>query len=374
MFRRFLIGGALFALTVGQALAQPVEPTIETLQASAKALAGTDWPGVYMRLCIPTVGADERVTPTVDPNDYPTTILPTPPGGTPPRPNWYSPPARIGDNLYFLGTRNHNTYALVARTGEIILIDGNFEYATDAEIHEGLRAVGLDLRKVRYALYAHAHADHDGGAHLTEAAIPGVTIVYGEGDWPSVLARSGPHATRFGPENDGTDGRVITVGDVSVQIVTTPGHTPGTLSFLFEFKDRGRRIRVAYPGGTAISFTNPDPAYYDEYIASVRKFAQAAADYGATALLSNHTEFDNGYFKAQTALALRELHDDKGRKGHDERHRNRDHDRGRGSVKTGNIRKDVPNPYYVGQRRVLNYLGVVELCAMAAKLRATGGL
>ena len=114
---------------------------------------------------------------------------------------------------------------------------------------------------------------------MTEAAIPGVTIVYGEGDWPSVLARTGPHATRFGPQNDGTDGRVITVGDVSVKIVTMPGHTPGTLSFLFEFKDKGKPIRVAYPGGTAISFTNPDPAFYDQYIASARKFAQAAAAY-----------------------------------------------------------------------------------------------
>ena len=70
--------------------------------------------------------------------------LPTPPGGTPPRENWYAEPAQVGDNLYFLGTRNHNTYALVADTGEIILIDGNFEYATEAEIHKGLRFLGLD--------------------------------------------------------------------------------------------------------------------------------------------------------------------------------------------------------------------------------------
>lgn len=36
--------------------------------------------------------------------------------------------------------------------------------------------------------------------------------------------------------------------------------------------------------------------------------------------------------------------------------------------------KDVPNPYYVGQREVLNYFAVVELWAKAAKLRATGSL
>ena len=362
MLKQSISCGVFCALTAGTAMGQ----TVDILQRSAKDFAGTDWAGTYMRLCMPGATAATRVVPTVNPANFPTTTLPTPPGGTPPKPNWYAPPAKIGDNLYFLGTRNHNTYALVANTGEIILIDGNFEYATAAEIHEGLQALGLNPLKVRYSIYAHAHGDHDGGAHVTEAAIPGVTIVYGEGDWPGVMARSGPHATRFGPQNDGTDGRVITVGDVSVKIVTMPGHTPGTLSFLFEFKDKGQPIRVAYPGGTAISFTG-NAALYDEYIASARKFAQAAADYGATALMSNHTEFDNAYFKSHTALALRALH------GDDNRHGNQFYDHGR-AEKTDSIRQDVPNPYYVGQRRVMNYLGVVELCAMAAKLRATGGL
>jgi metallo-beta-lactamase class B len=278
--------------------------------------------------------------------------LPTPAGGTSPRPNWYSPPAQIGDNFYFLGTRIHSSFALVSKNRrEVLLIDGNFEYATQAEIHDGLRILGLDPSKVKYSLYSHAHGDHDGGAHVTEAAIPGATLIYGEGDWPSVLARSGPHANRFGPNNDGTDGRVVTVGDVSLKIITMPGHTPGTMSFLFEFMDDdGKPIRVAYSGGTAISFTNPDPAFYDQYIASARKFAQAAAAFGATALLSNHTEFDNAYFKAMTAEALRN---------------------GRLNHAAGD---DVPNPFVVGQRKVLNYFAVVELCALSAKLRATGTL
>jgi metallo-beta-lactamase class B len=370
--RRSSIWGAIAALIAAPvtvpAQVQPT-PTIEALQASAKAYAGTDWAGTYTRLCIPTISAANQIVPTgVNPALYPSGDLPTPQGGTPPRQNWYSPPAQIGDNLYFLGTRNHSTYALVSRRGEIILIDGNFEYATEDEIHKGLRFLGLDPSKVRYQVIAHAHADHDGGVHLTERAIPGVTIVYGEGDWPGVLARTGPHATRFGPQNDGTDGRVIRVGDVSLQIITMPGHTPGTLSFLFEFRDGGKPIRVAYPGGTAISFTNSNPAFYDQYIASAQKFARAAAAYGATALMSNHTEFDNAYFRANTAARLRLLNDN---------------DRGRGN-RHGNDRddvdvpkrylQDVPNPYEVGQREVLNYFAVVELCAKAAKLRATGVL
>ncbi len=121
------------------------------------------------------------------------------------------------------------------------------------------------------------------------------------------------------------------------------------MSFLFEFKDGGNPIRVAYTGGTAISFTNSDPAYYDQYIASAQKFAMAAAAFGATALMSNHTEFDNAYFKAHTAA----YHRIAGSKA---------------------SRELIPNPYDVGQRAVMGYMGVVELCAMSAKLRATGSL
>jgi metallo-beta-lactamase class B len=140
------------------------------------------------------------------------------------------------------------------------------------------------------------------------------------------------------PKRDmvGTDGIKLSVGDASVQIVTTPGHTAGTLSFLFEVKDNGRPLRVAYVGGTAIPFDGTG-AYYDTYIASVKKMAKAAADFGATALMSNHTEFDNAYYKAHTAA-----------------------DRKPGE----------PNPFDVGRSAVGRYFTVVEDCSTAAKLRA----
>ena len=381
--RRSIIWGAIYALiaapVTAQAQVQPT-PTIEALQASAKAYAGTDWAGTFTRLCVPGVTGN-RIVPAINPALYPSGDLPTPAGGTPPRENWYSPPAQIGDNFYFLGTRNHSTYALVARNGDIILLDGNFAYATEDEIHRGLRFLGLDPSKVKYQIISHAHGDHDGGAHLTEAAIPGITIVYGEGDWPSVLARTGPHATRFGPQNDGTDGRVIRVGDVQVQIVTMPGHTPGTLSFLFEFKHHGQPIRAAYVGGTAIPF-NGSVASYDQYIASSQKFARAAAAFGATALLSNHTEFDNAYFRANTAAMLRVLWENESDGNGQNKHRDNNRGKGQGNDRNDanvpdvpkRFLRDVPNPYEVGQREVLNYFAVVELCAKSAKLRATGVL
>ena len=80
-------------------------------------------------------------------------------------------------------------------------------------------------------------------------------------------------------------------------------------------------------------------AYYDRYLASSKKMAKAAADYGATVLLSNHSEFDDAYFKAHTAA---------GRK------------------------PGEPNPFEVGTDGVARYFAVVQACTTGVKIRAVG--
>jgi metallo-beta-lactamase class B len=118
-----------------------------------------------------------------------------------------------------------------------------------------------------------------------------------------------------------------------------PGHTPGTLSYLFEVRDQGKPLRIAYVGGTAIPF-NSNAAYYEKYLASSKKMAKAAADFGATALLSNHSEFDDAYFKAHAAA---------------------------------NRKAGQPNPFDVGAEAVARYFTVVQECTEAAALRAAPG-
>ena len=117
-----------------------------------------------------------------------------------------------------------------------------------------------------------------------------------------------------------------------------PGHTPGTLSYLFEVRDHGKPMRVAYVGGTAIPF-NANADYYDRYLASSKKMAKAAAGYGATALISNHTEFDDAFFKAHASRRSQKWRSE--------------------SVRCRR-----------GWRRAL--FRRVETCATAARIRATG--
>jgi metallo-beta-lactamase class B len=321
------IGTALAIMAgMGVAPAQTLPTTsVDGLVSAAKDAAGLDWPGTFLRLCVAPLPAASGVTSAAN----------AAPAGPPAKDRWYAEPAKVADNLYFLGTRIHSAWALVGSEG-IIVLEALYDYAAPDEIAGGMKKLGLDIRKVRYVVISHAHADHDGGAKFLQDTIPSAHLVYGGPDWDAV-DRSTNHAGGK-PKRDtvGADGMKFSVGDASVQMVTTPGHTPGTISFLFEVKDNGKPLRIAYVGGTAIPF-NANAAYYDGYIASVKKMAMAAADFGATALMSNHTEFDNAFYKAHTAA---------------------------------NRKPGEANPFDVGKAAVGRYFTMVEDCTVAAKSRA----
>jgi metallo-beta-lactamase class B len=220
----------------------------------------------------------------------------------------------------------------------IIIIEAMDDYAVKDEILGGLKKLSLDKNKVKYVILSHAHHGHDGGAKLLQDEIPGVHLIYGAEDWEADEKSTNHSGGK--PKHDivGTDGMKVSVGDASVQIVTTPGHTPGTLSFLFEVRDNGKPLRVAYVGGTAMPFSS-SAAFYDGFLASYKKFAKAAADFGATVILSNHSEFDDAFFRAHYAA---------------------------------NRQPGEANPFDVGTQGVARYFSVIRNCAAATKLRATG--
>ena len=323
------IGTALAVMAgIGVALAQTTAtPSVDDLVSTAKNAAGLEWPGTFLRLCIAppaaAPGGGQRGNAA--------------PAGPPARDTWYAEPAKVADNLYFLGTRIHSAWALAGSEG-IVILEALFDYAAPDEIAGGMKKLGLDSNKVKYVVISHAHGDHDGGAKFLQETMRSAHLVYGGPDWDAVDRSTNRAGGKPKHDTVGADGMKVSVGDASVQIVTTPGHTPGTLSFLIEVKDNGKPLRIAYVGGTAIPF-NGTAAYYDGYIASVKKMAKAAADFGATALLSNHTEFDNAFYKAHTAA---------------------------------NRKPGAANPFDVGKAAVGRYFTMVEACTTAAKVRAVG--
>src|SRR5262245_42018541 len=323
-----LAAAAIAAAAVMAAQAQaPTAVTPESLVASAKRAAGLDHAGTFLRIC-------------VAPDNLNATPRPPPPTGAravPDRATWYAAPHKVFDNLYFIGTRIHSAWALTTAEG-IIVIDTLFDYAIEPEIVDGLTKLGLDPRDVKYVLISHAHGDHDQGAALLQSRY-GAKVVMGVADWEATLQRPSNAPGRV-PKRDvtvGPEGMKLTLGDTTVNIIATPGHTPGTLSYVFPVKDQGKAVMVAYSGGTLTGAFGSDGAKWDEYIASQKKIAKAAADAGASVILSNHSEYDGAYTKARLVAVKREVGEE--------------------------------NPFIVGVDAVQRYFTVMTECAIASKLR-----
>jgi metallo-beta-lactamase class B len=284
---------ALAGLSLGGTTlqAQPTPGTPDALLTAARQASGLDHAGTYRRICgMP----DNRYGPPQ-----------RPPGNaaTPRRETWYARPYRVFDNLYFIGTQIHSAWALTTSAG-IIVIDSLFEYAVEAEMIDGLRALGFDPNEVRYIIISHAHGDHDQGAAIFQSRF-GTEVVMGEADWQSTLARTEyPGGVPTRDISVGPEGMKLTLGDTTVDIIATPGHTPGTLSYLFPVYEGGRELTVMYAGGTAFNFP-PTVEAFEIYRNSMVRSAELARAAGATVLMSNHTEFDRAYDRARIAQLRR---------------------------------------------------------------------
>ncbi len=258
------------------------------------------------------------------------------PAKAPARDTWYAEPAKVFDNLYFVGGKIHSSWALTTKDG-IILIDTIYPYNSEELIVGGMKKLGLDPKNIKYLLVSHAHGDHIGGAAMIQSRYH-PRVVMGGPDWDTVEKHPNRYKTTA-PKRDivATDGMKITLGGETVTVWLTPGHTPGTMSYTFAVLDRGKRLNVAYSGGTAFNFVNntPDPGIknFQTYIDSQKRMAGHAA--GATVLLSNHSEFDNAVNKNRMLA-------------------------GRG---------DGPHPYDIGSDWVQRYFQVMQGCARAAQIK-----
>jgi metallo-beta-lactamase class B len=300
--------------------AQNAQNEIDAHMTAARNAAGFDFTGTLARLCVAP--------------PFTTGIRDAAPGKPPARETWFTEPAKVFDNLYFVGSKIHSSWALTT-SGGIIVIDTLFTYNSEEEIVGGLKKLGLDPAQVKYVIITHAHGDHVGGAKLMQDRFKS-RIVMGGPDWDSI-EKSVNGYPEGKPKRDivADDGQKITLGDTSVTIVTTPGHTPGTLSMIFPVKDHGQTLYVAYAGGTAFNFPSTVPNY-DIYIRSQKKLAAAAAAANATILMSNHSEFDYATTKIRLMAARK---------------------------------PGEPHPYEIGKDAVGRYFTVTEECAQAQRLK-----
>lgn len=87
---------------------------------------------------------------------------------------WIKEPARLNDNIEFLGT--HELCYYLVRGDDAILIDGGMSHATPA-LEEQFANLDIDPSTVKYAVVTHSHFDHCGAVPYFRQRFPGIEIL-----------------------------------------------------------------------------------------------------------------------------------------------------------------------------------------------------
>ena len=332
MHRR--LSALAFSLLVAASLVAAQAPAdMERHIAAAKAAAGSDHVGLFERTC--SQARDFAAARTAAPargtraggagGAAAGRGAPPPP---PARDTWHAEPAKVFDNLYYVGEKEYSAWAVTTSEG-IIVLDAIFDYSVEDEVVGGLKKLGLDPAQIKYVVVSHAHGDHAAGARFLQERF-GARLVMSAADYDLLDTQNPP----WKPKRDivATDGYKLTLGDTTLTLTLTPGHTLGTISTLVPVRDGGRTHLAAAWGGTAFNF-GPNKDRLRMYIDSSVKFRDIVQKAGADVLIANHTVFDGSKTKIP-ALALR--------------------------------KPGAPHPYVIGADGVRRYLTVANECALAA--------
>jgi metallo-beta-lactamase class B len=252
-------------------------------------------------------------------------------GGPPPPPareTWYAEPVKVFDNMYFVGQTEFSAWAITTSQG-IIILDAIFDYSVEDEVVGGLKMLGLNPADIKYVIVAHGHLDHAGGAKYLQERF-GARLIMSAADYDLLDQQNPP----WKPKRDmvATDGMKVTLGDTTLTLYLTPGHTDGTISTIIPLRDGTQQHVAAAWGGTLFNFGANRPRL-EAYTQSAARFRDIATKAGADVILSNHTAYDGSKTKLPAVRARKP----------GEKH-----------------------PYVVGNDVVRRYLTVANECGQAA--------
>jgi len=184
-------------------------------------------------------------------------------------------PTQIFDNVYAIGSIGTVAYVIRTSAG-LMMIDALSAGDVDSRLLPGFAKLKLDPSQVKVILVAHGHADHFGGS------------AYFQEKYGSRVLVSAADAQPAKRDGELKDKEPVTLGDVTVTPVAVPGHTPGSMGFIFPVLDRGERHVAALFGGSWLTPGLLSDDAMRTYLSSVNAFRQATTSAGVDAWLQNH--------------------------------------------------------------------------------------
>ena len=203
-------------------------------------------------------------------------------------------PVKLFDNLYAVGNSEATVYAITTSQG-IVLIDSGYADRVEAQVVDGLKKLGLDPANVKYILLGHGHGDHFGGSSYFQEHY-GTKVGTTAADWDLIYPANPPAnaASQAKPKRDLvlTEGEPVKLGDETVTVVAIPGHTPGSLAFIFPVKDGRRSHMAGLFGGTILTVDRITTPGVQQYVQSIAHYLEVAKKMKVDVELQNHAIFD----------------------------------------------------------------------------------
>lgn len=208
-------------------------------------------------------------------------------------------PASAFDNLHFLGTGWVTAWAVTTDEGIILLDALNNAEEAQRYIEDGLVALGLDPTDIKKIIVSHGHGDHYGGATYLKEKY-GAEIIMSEADWEEIAKPDLPDDELWGRpparETSVADGDTVSLGGTNVGIVTTPGHTPGTIALTVPVQDGREQHKAVIWGGNGLNF-GAKPDRFLQMMDSADKIGALGESDNVDVFLSNHASLDDTFAK-----------------------------------------------------------------------------
>jgi hydroxyacylglutathione hydrolase len=220
---------------------------------------------------------------------------------------------QLADRIHLVGSGAYGFDLTDPYDCHVYLVDGGSELALidvgagmGAErIVENIRSAGFDPERVGSILCTHAHGDHAGGAARMRELLRGASVSIARdvaafvrtGDETAASIGSAKaagiypadYALRPCPvDRELAEGDIVSVGDLRLECLETPGHADGHLAFLLV--QDGRRSLfsgdLVFHGGTVL-LQNTHDCRVDRLCSSLRKLRGIGVD----ALFPGHFGF-----------------------------------------------------------------------------------
>ncbi|WP_456059605.1 MBL fold metallo-hydrolase [Brachyspira pilosicoli] len=214
-------------------------------------------------------------------------------------------PTKVFDNVYCIGSVSVVAWVIETSDG-LILIDSMWDDRDAKLIEEGIKGFGLNPKDLKYIILSHGHGDHYGGAnYLRNKYAAKVVLTKTDTDLMYNLntGANSPRSPKTKVDIYSKDKDVIKLGDTSITILETPGHTAGCSSFIFPVKYKGKEYTAVLWGGTGLPKEKELVAKYKE---SAEYFKKEALSKNALVSLTAHLFADNGYANLEKVANLKE--------------------------------------------------------------------